>query len=102
MALDFAVLTDDETAADFVSLGMQQHDRLMSLALELQLPALLRFNDYCEEVDVMPADLPALSEELHILSKSAAPCDLTRFALDLRALIALAARRGKALMTVPD
>jgi len=102
MALDFAVLTEDGKSADFVSLEMEQHDELMNLAERLKLAKLLRFEDYFEDVDVRVAELAELSEELNILGKSSPPPEIAEFALDLRALIALAVSRGQPLSAVPD
>jgi hypothetical protein len=102
MALDFAVLTEDETAADIVSLEWRQHDVLVALAEQLKLTQLLRIEDYFEEVDWAPEQLPALSEELGIVRNSAAPDEIIRFAGDLDALIALAVRRKQRLSAIPD
>lgn len=102
MALDFAVLTEDGESADFVSLEMEQHDKLMDLAERLKLAKLLRFEDYCEEVDFRGAELAELSEELSIVSKSDPPPEIAKFAHDLRALISLAVSRGQSLSAVPD
>jgi hypothetical protein len=102
MALDFAVLTEDGKSADFVSLEMEQHDELMNLAERLKLSKLLCFEDYFEEVDLRVSELGELSEELSILSKSAPPQEIAKFAHDLRALIALAVNRRQPLSAVPD
>lgn len=102
MALDFAVLTPDGTSADIVSLEWYQHEALMVIAEQLGLSQLLRFEDYFEELDLTPVELPALAEELAIINKSALPADIADFANKLTALIALAANRMQKLSAVPD
>jgi hypothetical protein len=102
MALDFTVFSDDETDADVVSLEWDQHDVLMTLAEQLKLHQLMRFEDYFEEVDVAPPELPALSEDLNIVRKSAAPAAIVAFARELDALVALAVRRHQPLTAIPD
>ncbi len=42
MALDFAVLTADETSADIVPLEWDQHEALIDLAARFKLTQLLR------------------------------------------------------------
>jgi hypothetical protein len=102
MALDFAVLSEDETSADIVSLEWDQHDVLIALAERLKLTQLRRFEDYFEEVDLAPAQLPELSEELCIVKKTAVSPDIIGFAYNLDALIAIAIKRQKKLSAVPD
>ncbi|MRW94525.1 hypothetical protein GJ699_31610 [Duganella sp. FT80W] len=102
MALDFAVLTEDDTSAEIISLGIRQHDILMTLAGQLKLQQLLRFGDYCNEVDFRPSELPALARDLDIVSKSAAPREIVAFARALDGLVTLAIQRHKPLMAIPD
>lgn len=102
MALDFAVLTEDGVSADIVSLEWDQHDVLMDLAEQFNLAQLLRCEDYFEEVDFVPTELPALSEELGIIRKAAPPADIGEFLRDLDALISLATKRKQLLSAVPD
>lgn len=102
MALDFAVLTTDGTSADIVSLEWHQHDMLMVIAQQLGLPQLLRFEDYFEELDLMPAELPALAEELGMLQKCMPSADIADFADGLKTLIALAVSRNQPISAVPD
>lgn len=102
MALDFTVMSADAASADIVSLGFFDHDVLMTLAEQLKLHQLLRFGDYCEEVDLAPSELPALSEDLGIVRKSAAPAAIIAFARELDALVALAVRRQQPLTAIPD
>jgi hypothetical protein len=102
MALDFAVLTEDEASADIVSLEWAQHDVLIDLARRLKLTHLLRCEDYFEEVAFTPAQLSKLSEELGIVKKTAVPIDIFDFACGLEKLIAIARQRNKNLSAVPD
>ena len=102
MALDFAVLSEDENSADIVSLEWVQHEVLIDLAEQNKLVQLLRFEDYFEEVDLVPAQLPKLAEELHILKKAAATPDIVDFAHKLEALIVIAIKRQHKLSAVPD
>lgn len=102
MALDFAVLTEDGASADIVSLEWDQHDVLMDLAEKFHLAQLLRCEDYFEEVDFAPTELPALSEEISVIRKAAPPEDIGKFLRDLDGLISLAARRNQLLTAVPD
>jgi hypothetical protein len=102
MALDFAVLTEDGSSANIVSLGPDQHDELMNLATQLKLSSLLRFEDYFEEIDLTVAELPGLAEELNIVDKSKPTPEIAKFAHDLRGLLSLAARRNQPLIAVPD
>ncbi len=102
MALDFAVLTEDETSADIVSLGMIEHDVLMTLAEQLGLTQLLRIEDYCEEIDFSFSELPKLAEDLSIVKNSATSRELKEFAKQLDALITIALKRKRQLTAVPD
>jgi sulfur carrier protein ThiS len=102
MALDFAVLTEDRTAIDQLSLGRRQHEVLMTLAAQLRLRHLLRFADYLEEIEFRPSELPALARDLDIVSKSAAPREIVTFARALDGLVTLAIQRHKPLMAIPD
>jgi hypothetical protein len=102
MALDFEVLTEDGSSVDIVSLEMIQHDELMNLASRLNLPKLLRFEDYCEEVELSLSELPQLSEELAIIRKAARSGKIADFARDLGALTALAASRKQPMTAIPD
>lgn len=102
MALDFAVLTEDETSADIVPLEWDQHEALIDLAERFKLTQLLRFEDYFEEVDLTPAQLPELSEELDVVKKYTVLPDIAKFVHDLKLLIAVAMKRNKKLSAVPD
>jgi hypothetical protein len=102
MALDFAVLKEDETSADFVSLKINEHDELMNLATRLKLPKLLRFEDYFEEAELNVAELPQLAEELAVISKSAPSIEIAEFSRNLGALVALAASRRQPISVIPD
>ncbi|SDH42690.1 MULTISPECIES: hypothetical protein [unclassified Duganella] len=102
MALDFAVLSEDETSADIVSLEWVQHEVLIDLAEQNKLMQLLRFEDYFEEVDLVPSQLPKLAEELDLVKKSTAPPDIVEFANKLAALIVVAIKRKQKLSAVPD
>lgn len=102
MALDFAVLTEDETSADIVSLEWDQHEALIDVAGKLKLAQLLRFEDYFEEVSLAPTQLPKLSEELEMVEKYLVLPDIVRFVRDLSLLIGVAIRRNQKLTAVPD
>ncbi len=102
MALAFAVLSANGTAADSVSLSARQHQVLMTLAQQLKLRQLLRFARYDEEVDLRPSELPALARDLDIVRKSAAPREIVALARALDALVTLAIARHKPLMAVPS
>ena len=102
MALDFAVLKEDETSADFVSLKINEHDELMNLAARLRLPKLLRFENYFEEAELKVAELPQLSEELAVIRKSTPSVKIAEFARNLDALVLLAASRQQPISAIPD
>jgi hypothetical protein len=102
MALDFAVLSEDEASADIVSLEWDQHDVLIDFAEHHKLTQLLRFEDYFEEVDLTPAQLPELAKELSLVKKTATSPDIIEFASKLEALITIAMKRQQKLSAVPD
>ncbi|MYM37666.1 hypothetical protein GTP38_25405 [Duganella sp. FT94W] len=102
MALDFAVLSEDEKSADIVALEWEQHDILIGIAEQNKLTQVMRFADYFEEVNVTPAQLPKLVEELGIIKKMATSPDIVTFAGELEALSILAIKRQQRISAVPD
>ena len=101
MALDFAILAENGEPAETVSLEPDPHYELMMLAKELKLQRLLSFSDYYADVDLAPAKLPALAQEI-IKLEQAVPPDLREFAIELKALIGLAIAKNKPLSAIPD
>lgn len=67
MALDFAILGQDGTPREQVSIRSDAHHRLMQLARSAACPKLERVGEYYEDALFEAAEIPALLREIEAL-----------------------------------
>jgi len=102
MSLDFAVLSENGTPEETISLSVSLHHELINAANELSLDQILRFEDYYEDVEFVPADLPVLAMQVAVLREKIGPSDLRALLEDLEFLINKAASHEKTLHAIAD
>ena len=62
MSLDLTIPRDDGTPGESVPVGVDQHGRLMAIAMQMQLEILARLADYYEDAEFAPNELAALGQ----------------------------------------
>ena len=102
MSLDFAVLSENGTPEQTISLSVNLHHELITAANELSLDQILRFEDYYEDVEFAPADLQVLATQVAVLREKIGQSDLRAFLEDFGFLISKAASHDKALHAIAD
>ncbi len=104
MSLDIAVMNDDNGIERYVSIGVEEHHRLMNLCREVaDLELLLRFSDYYEEGEIFHQELLRLAEELrHVEAQAKGDSELTRIIRELIGLVNLAHEKERSVVAIPD
>jgi hypothetical protein len=102
MSLDLAVLAEDGTPEQTVSMPVNLHHVLIAAANKLGLDQLLRLREYYEDVEFLSEDLPRLSAQVEALSLMAESYDLNKLLAEFKLLINNAATSGKALHAIAD
>lgn len=102
MSLDFAVLGRNGTPEKTVSLGVDLHHELITMAVAHDLARFKDFADYYEDAEVAVNDLPGLVEQIRTLRSQTGSAELQRFLDDLNDLVAYAVAQQKTLHAIAD
>lgn len=101
MALDLAILGTHGQPEMEVAIGADVHVRLVELAARLNLPLLLRLNDYYEDADFTPQEVSVLRAEVRAALLSADET-LREILKEVDALLAEAEQRGVGVRAIAD
>jgi len=103
MALDIAVLGENGEPERTVSVGANDHARLLSLVNDAELPLLSRLTEYYEDAEYAAGELDALMGELDYLKVCVqSDADLVRLVAALVALVLSAKRSGRQIFAIAD
>jgi|GEM_PF-3357824 len=102
MSLDFAVLGKNGAPEKAVSLGVDLHHELLTVASAHDLACFQDFADYYEDAEIAVDDLSTLAEQIQTLCSQVDSTDLQCFLNELNELIAYAIGNGKALHAIAD
>lgn len=103
MSLDLAILGDDKRPIRWIPISVDEHDRLMGLAMECGLPLIARMNDYYEDATIAADELPAFLDEIGRLQTDVPTNDsLKPLLADLQTLAEQAMQSGRALDALAD
>jgi hypothetical protein len=103
MSLDFALETTGGTGPQTVSLSVEDHWSLVSLAQREGLTAFLTFQDYYEEHRIAWSSLEPISSDLARLENaSGSDSRLQGIVAALRDLVSRAAERHINVLVLPD
>jgi hypothetical protein len=98
-ALDITILGKDGTPKDFVSIGVDEHWRLVQRAKPKELfPLISRLDDYYEDASFGASELAILKAELSRLDRNGLESTID----DLIAIISSAEASGKGLEAIAD
>jgi hypothetical protein len=103
MSLDIVLLGADGTPFHTASIGVHEHDRLMTLASHAGLQVVQRLHDYYADV-ALPADVvPLLLREVRTLRESrSTDSGVEQFLASLEHLCEEAVRDGRPLKAIAD
>jgi hypothetical protein len=102
MSLDLAILAEDGTPEDTISLSVNLHHDLIVAADKLGVDQVLRLRDYYGDVEFRTNDLSTLAAQVETMGLSVNKYDLRKFLADFDELIIHAAARGKTLYAIAD
>jgi hypothetical protein len=102
MSLDFAVLGENGTPEKTVSLGVDLHHELVTVAVARKLTCFQGFEDYYEDAEVAANDLPSLVKQIQALYAQTDSTELQYFLNDLVGLIDYAIAKGRHLHAIAD
>jgi hypothetical protein len=102
MSLDFAVIGQNGAPEKTVSLGVDLHHELITMAAVHGMARFEDFADYYQDAEVAVDDLPGLVEQILALRSQTGSAELQRFLDDLSYLIAYAVAQQKALHAIAD
>lgn len=102
MSLDFATLGQSGEPEKTVSLGVDLHHELVTMAAARGLARFEYFADYYMDAEVAVDDLPGLVEQIRTLRSQTGSAEMQRFLDDLGELIAYAVAKRKALHALAD
>ena len=101
MSLDIHIDPGDGTVGEYVSIGADAHDRLMSIASAH--PLIQRLHDFYGDAEYAAAELDALERELVTLEASAVvETDLLHTLAELRRVLVSARAQGHGLLALAD
>lgn len=101
MSLDIAILGANGSPEKQISIGADEHERLMKIVPHAGL--LRRLRDYYADAEFRPQELPLLAEEAAALARSCqADSTLSLFLGDLNSLAIVAWRKGTSLVAIAD
>ena len=103
MALDIAIVDEQDRPLDIVALDVDMHERLIVAAQKRGLSHILRIYDYYEEAIFQTTELPKLIHELEtlLISVDIEPSVLRAIG-DLRSISQRALQQGRRLISIPD
>lgn len=102
MSLDFVVLGQNGAPEKTVSLGVDLHHQLITVASSQGLKGFQVFEDYYEDAEVAVEDLSGLVDQVQALRVQTSSIELQSFLGDLTELIACAMATGRAVHTIAD
>lgn len=102
MSLDFVVLSADNAPEKIVALGVDLHKELLALSASQNLHEMQKLYDYYEDVEMGADSLPALLQDIAILSERVDSVELSDFLSELIELTIYAISQGKALHALAD
>jgi hypothetical protein len=104
MSLDIAVMNDDGGIDRSVSIGVEEHHRLMKLCRHsVGVELLLRLGDYYEQGEIFHQELFQLQEELRAAEiKAQDDPELVRIIRELIEVANFGRDRRRSLVALPD
>jgi hypothetical protein len=103
VSLDLTLLGTDERPVRWVSIGVEEHHRLLSLAGTLSLPLMERLRDYYDDATIEADELPGFLKEIdHIQIMLASDDTLVPLLGDLNALVEDAVQLDRPLQALAD
>ncbi len=101
MAIDICVLKDTGGVEAYVSLGLFEHDDLMTAACALWCPLLLKILDYWGDAAYEPEELEQLYHEVDCVYPIVGPSTQRRLEM-VRQIISTAKSLGRGLRALAD
>ncbi len=103
MALDFAILGDNETFLKYVPIGTEAHYLIMKLAVRLGTDSLImRIHDYYGDASYSPSEIPLLIREIRTIRESTDDGRLISLLTRLEEICEDALAKGLPILAVAD
>ncbi|TPM12570.1 hypothetical protein [Mesorhizobium sp. B2-3-5] len=102
MSLDFSVLNANGSPERSVSLGVELHHQLLTVAKSQGLDEILRFDDYYEDAEVPCDKIPNLMRQISVLSGATTSSELRTFLEKLTELGGFALSNRRTIIAISD